>query len=433
MSVTKLISKGKAYDELFDTAVYIQTDDGVGMYEAYENALRNVDTFINIPTTNTVEGYFVANVPTGQVVAEIKLTNTYLKNGRSYTLHYETSEVLDQIRGQARGGAFDDRFLETNPSLSGSIDFDVIEDGFGTNITFKPFNLDTDILVKCLIIKKGYPKLQAWGGSSVSASLSGSEKSYSWQLNNFQASTDPNSTFLRATNSTAQVRFSLISQTDITKMLLSVKTDDASGTPDDLVLNSDSNITLSLLDNIVSIYENGALIKTIPTQWTTPITDIITLDLATDEVGFDFQSLSYSTEESIGYIRNTEPSITPTCKLGLSGSEIDLPSESRIQSSINRVVKELESESANATLHTQFIATKDRMTVSYDVISEEDVKLIKDIEALQWQNNTRLSYIYNEESGNLITKTVKATVTTPGNRLTKSNYFDYGLTIEMKE
>jgi hypothetical protein len=430
MSITKLISQGKAYDELFDTADYIQTDDGVGIYPAYENSLRDSIAYSNISNMVEDEGYFTINVPGASTLARFRVALANMPQDMSYDVYFESSIVLDRISVADATTLY---YNNTEPTLTESFEY-TVANATETLFNFYPFSgdLDAEILIKYTVVPKGYPKVQENTEGELTGTISADLNSYSFQFKNFNYGNGIFAPFLVFEFGSVD-RFLFASRTDPTLIALSIRSDDVGGTPVTYNFNIDSAITISMLGNVLSVYENGVLGAVVNTTWSSKPTSFVTSNIDSQQISTDIPFIGLDTAQATGYSQGSEPSIQPTCKLGLAGAEIDLPKESRVQSSINRVVKELESESANATLHTQFIATKDRLAVSYDVISEENRKIIKDIEALQWQNNTRLSYIYNEESGNLITKTVKATVKTGGNKILRDRYFDSGLTVEMKE
>jgi hypothetical protein len=430
MSIIKLISQGKAYDELFSTADYIQTNDGVGIYPAYENALRDISSSTYIVHTGYTEGFFIMNVPTGQIRSSFLIPKTTLPQNTEYTIYFSSSIPLNKLVIEEAVSPFTKYY---NAQQQETFNINVTEDNTTSFYMYPEVtDLNKNIEIRYTIVPKGYPKLQEWSGSGLNATLSGLEKSISYQFKGYTISSGLLQTILAVKyNNIERIGLQRFSSSD--DIRIRIATDLVGGTPVFVTIKNNPVMTFSLDGVVLSVYENKDLIETVVVEWNTLVDNIQIVQATFENVSYSISSLFSSTEESTGYSQNSEPTIQPTCKLGLTGSEIDLPKESRTQSSINRVVKELESESANATLHTQYIANKDRMAISYEIISEENRKIIQDIEALQWQNNARLNYIYNEESGNLITKTVKATVTTGGNKLQKDRYFDTGLTIELKE
>ena len=81
-AITSLISEGIVEDSLFDTATYIPTDDGAGIYPAYENLLRYNFSQTNISIMAETEGYFTINIPSVGDVARFDMSNAYLEENK---------------------------------------------------------------------------------------------------------------------------------------------------------------------------------------------------------------------------------------------------------------------------------------------------------------------------------------------------------------
>lgn len=119
-------------------------------------------------------------------------------------------------------------------------------------------------------------------------------------------------------------------------------------------------------------------------------------------------------------------------KLGLSGSETTLTSESRINTQGADTPYYNESRSVNKTLHVDFIATKHNWSISWDVISKANYDIINAIVALQYSSGTFLSYIETDSDGIESTYTVRVTVSSLGTLVQTGDYYysGFGLTLE---
>jgi len=120
-------------------------------------------------------------------------------------------------------------------------------------------------------------------------------------------------------------------------------------------------------------------------------------------------------------------------KLGLSGSESTLPSESRVNEQGAPTYSKISSRSANQTLHTDFLPKKENWTISWSIISETDRDLIRGIVDLQESTPSFLSFKYTDEQGSFTTKTVEATITSQGALIQRDVYYDNGLSISLVE
>lgn len=119
-------------------------------------------------------------------------------------------------------------------------------------------------------------------------------------------------------------------------------------------------------------------------------------------------------------------------KLGLSGSETTLPTESRINQQGADTPFFNESRSASKTLHVDFIATKENWTIVWDVISLSDYETVNTIVKQQY-TGTFLSFIYTDSAGAETTKTVRVTVGDKGNLVQQSTWFYNGFSLIIEE
>lgn len=124
--------------------------------------------------------------------------------------------------------------------------------------------------------------------------------------------------------------------------------------------------------------------------------------------------------------------MTQVLKLGLLGSETTLPDESRINEQGADTPFFNEARSANKTLHTDFIATKENHTISWEVISISDYDLVNNIIKLQYSGN-ELNFIYTDSIGTETNITARATVTNKGTLIQCGEYFYQGFSIFLEQ
>jgi hypothetical protein len=120
-------------------------------------------------------------------------------------------------------------------------------------------------------------------------------------------------------------------------------------------------------------------------------------------------------------------------KLGLSGSESTLITESRINEQGQDTFKYVSGESADGSLKVNIIGTKGNYSVSWSVMSESDFDDLFDIYLLQISGDTFLSYIFTDQSGSETTKTVLMQPPTKGSLIQRDVYYSNAVTINMQE
>ncbi len=120
-------------------------------------------------------------------------------------------------------------------------------------------------------------------------------------------------------------------------------------------------------------------------------------------------------------------------KLGLSGSESTLPTESRINEQGQDTFQYVEGQSADGSLKVDIIGTKKNFTVSWGVMSETDFNALYAIYQLQITNDTFLSYIYTDASGSTTTKQVFMQPPTQGSLVQRDVYYSNAVTIQLQE
>ena len=122
-----------------------------------------------------------------------------------------------------------------------------------------------------------------------------------------------------------------------------------------------------------------------------------------------------------------------TIQLGLSGSEVTLPTESRAFTSFDNALISTEGRSADGTLHTDFTNNKEGYTIAYGVVTEANKDVLTNIYKLQITNGSFLSFKYTIQSGATVTKTVKMSAPSFGAVLVKDVYYHNGVTINLEE
>jgi len=120
-------------------------------------------------------------------------------------------------------------------------------------------------------------------------------------------------------------------------------------------------------------------------------------------------------------------------QLGLSGSEVTLPTESRSFNSFDNALISTEGRSADGTLHTDFTNNKEGFSISYAVVTEANKDMITNLYKLQITNGSFLSFIYTIQSGATVSKTVKMSAPSFGAVLVKDVYYHNGVTISLEE
>ncbi len=430
MSKIKLVSQSSAYDELFTTATYTE---GVGIYPAYENALRSAISFTNVVSQDLQNGKFTINVPTGQSAAYFIGLKTGFPQNSQHTIYFKSSIGISVEVSATGGGAT----YYANTNITEDVFNITITDDINTAFVFRPnlADYDTDIEIEYTIIPKGYPQLQSWGGSQLTATLSG-VKSISFQLKDWDATktTWQSAPPILEVDGLEVLQFRPYSPTgQLNGQLATIK--GVSGGDFNTTIKKENNDIITISDDGTNItfYKNQTALN-IATSTNWRLSEVIfNARTTTGNLTFKLPQLVTSTEESTGYPQGTIIAIQPTCKLGILGSEMDLPTKSRTISTMRRDVKKIELESVNATPTTQYIATKRKLDINYEIINESDKASILAIEDSQYTQKSRLNYIYNSESGQLHNMTVRMTTASAGNRIQRDKYFEAAIGMELKE
>src|SRR6056297_3602073 len=88
-----------------------------------------------------------------------------------------------------------------------------------------------------------------------------------------------------------------------------------------------------------------------------------------------------------------------TVQLGISGSEVTLPNESRSLQAMSTEGISIVGRSADGTLHEDFIATKREWQLSYGVITQNNYLSIYSIYTSQFTEQSHLSLILTDQNG----------------------------------
>ncbi len=302
--IETLIAEDTVNTTKFDTATYIPIN-GTGIYPAYENAFRDAISLVDIPAYDLNAGTFTINTAT---ISSYDIPITTLTQDDNYTTYFTSSVELEKVEVIEIGGDSTVRYVNNSPSTS--FDFNIlIDDANNTQFKFTPKtgDLSTDVNITMLTIPKSYPKVQSWGGSQLTTTLS-NVKSISFSLSDWDALFDG---FISAPpilevdglevlqfrpNSTIE---QLNGQLAINK---GVSGGDFNTTIDQI--NSD---VITLSDDGINIYfyKNKTLIKTaLSTDWR--ISEV-TFNARSEEdsLTFTLSQLITSPQESIGYPKGT--------------------------------------------------------------------------------------------------------------------------------
>jgi len=120
-------------------------------------------------------------------------------------------------------------------------------------------------------------------------------------------------------------------------------------------------------------------------------------------------------------------------KLGISGSETTLVSESRVNNQGADTAITKDERSASGKLHTGFIRLVGNWSIDWDVMTQANFETLRAIILLQYSTPTFLSFIYTDVNGTLTTKTVKATLTNKGTLIQKDVFYYAGVSMQLEE
>jgi hypothetical protein len=304
--VTVLIGSNGVDETKFDTADYIPISNTAGIYPAYENLLRFNGIQINIPSMNASEGYFIMNVPALSSSAGFRLSSVYQEDGKDYTIYFESSVGLLQLRAIDAVAPSDLIFEIDNPALKEIINYNIFnEDGIVYQFIPYEADKDKDILIKYTIVPKGYPNIQEWAGSQLNATFSGDENSWTWQFSKYLNQDTPTNAMMEFRNASNQLRFQVVRwQED--RYIIRVFTDVLGSvftTISPPVGTDKGTFTISINNFNVSVYHNKSLLEIVIVDWVDRPTKVTVNDV--DNLGYDINSFFTSTEESTGYPQDT--------------------------------------------------------------------------------------------------------------------------------
>ena len=120
-------------------------------------------------------------------------------------------------------------------------------------------------------------------------------------------------------------------------------------------------------------------------------------------------------------------------KLGLPGSEITLPTESRINDGGQDTLKTNTGDSASGNLHVDIIATKRNFNISWGVMSERDYMITLNVIYMYQLAGNKLNFIYTNQSGAETHTTVFMQPPSRGALIQRDVYYDNGVTLSLQE
>ena len=120
-------------------------------------------------------------------------------------------------------------------------------------------------------------------------------------------------------------------------------------------------------------------------------------------------------------------------QLGLSGAETTLPTDSRSFTAFDNALISSEGRSADGTMHTDFINSKEAYAIVYGVVTEANKDVITNIFKLQISEPAFLSFKYTIQSGATVTRTVKMSAPSFGAVVVKDVFYHNGITINLEQ
>lgn len=120
-------------------------------------------------------------------------------------------------------------------------------------------------------------------------------------------------------------------------------------------------------------------------------------------------------------------------QLGLTGAEVTLPEESRSFNNSGNRLKSVEGESADGTLHADFIVNKKSFTINYGVESEALKDILTNIYLSQISTPSFLTFIYTNQSGSEVSTNVKMQPPQFGAIIPKDTFYYIGTAVELEE
>lgn len=122
-----------------------------------------------------------------------------------------------------------------------------------------------------------------------------------------------------------------------------------------------------------------------------------------------------------------------TIRLGLLGNETEITSAGRTLSSFDYETVSIAGRSADGTRHEDFIAIKREWTISYSVLSEQELGNIFDIWELQFTNTQFLSLIITNQADVESSYIVRMSAPQSGSLIQRNIYYYNGVTFTLEE
>ena len=124
---------------------------------------------------------------------------------------------------------------------------------------------------------------------------------------------------------------------------------------------------------------------------------------------------------------------TQILKLGLSGAESTLITESRVNNGGQDTFQYVPGQSADGSLKVDIIGTKMNRSINWSVMSETDFNALYAIYILQITGNTFLSYIETDAAGAETTYKVLMQPPTRGSLIQKDVFYNNAVSIQLQE
>jgi hypothetical protein len=121
-----------------------------------------------------------------------------------------------------------------------------------------------------------------------------------------------------------------------------------------------------------------------------------------------------------------------TLRLGITGSESLLPSESRTFNTIGITEFSRQGRSIDGTLRKDFINNKKTFTVSWDVLAQDNLDLIESIYQLQFTSGF-LNFIVSDKTGGTTNYTVSLGAFSWSHKTFVDDWYYSGVSITLEQ
>jgi len=122
-----------------------------------------------------------------------------------------------------------------------------------------------------------------------------------------------------------------------------------------------------------------------------------------------------------------------TLQLGILGSEVLLPSESRSMPGLGGQEFLRQGRAIDGTLHVDFINNKKSFTIAWGVIGQDNIDVLDGIYQSQFSNGSFLNFIISNVSGGESNYTVKMSQFNSGLQAQLDDWYYSGVTIQLEE